>query len=473
MKYAFKLAMSIMLLLAAVLSIGGYWLLYQDFKDKLDFTENQNINAHLRDKFSLETALIQLKGSELSDERNYSIYLYAADFALYSKSADITFAIYSIVPKDFTKAIYTNIPLQISRTAQLAQLKQGENSFQLIKADNSSYMLISSRVSGTDYMWYLSCFDITSLFTMRDTQLKRFLQIEVAALVVAAVVSCIISYFLTRPIKRLTAASKSIADGAYNLRTNIKSRDEIGQLSRSFDFMAQAISEKVDALNLNLRQRDEFVSAFTHEIKTPMTSILGYSDMLRSGQYSDEERKMAADYIYHESKRLEELSLKLLALMSLSDDYTICLSPQSLSEAFSVFEKSLLQYAQRLSISCASVTVMADTDLLADLLRNLVINALKASEDTVKITAELQDSFVLVSVIDTGCGISQDDLQHITEPFYMADKSRARAQNGSGMGLALGQKIAALHGTSLHFESKLGEGTAVSFTLLRAAEEKA
>lgn len=122
---------------------------------------------------------------------------------------------------------------------------------------------------------------------------------------------------MTRPLEQLEQASRQIAAGAYSQRTAIHGSDEIASLSRSFDEMAQAVEGTVQTLQQNARQKDDFVAAFTHELKTPMTSILGFADILRSGEVSPATRRTAADYIYHESKRLEALSGNLLALMGL------------------------------------------------------------------------------------------------------------------------------------------------------------
>ena len=122
---------------------------------------------------------------------------------------------------------------------------------------------------------------------------------------------------MTRPLEQLEQASRQIAAGAYSQRTAIHGSDEIASLSRSFDEMAQAVEGTVQTLQQNARQKDDFVAAFTHELKTPMTSILGFADILRSGEVSPATRRTAADYIYHESRRLEALSGNLLALMGL------------------------------------------------------------------------------------------------------------------------------------------------------------
>lgn len=470
MKYAYKLAICIILLLAAVLSIGGYWFLYEDFSRELTQTKEQNVSSHLRDKYALETAI--LKYNPDSDENEFYdyIYLFAADFTFYNNTSGVSFALFSMGEPQLTKAIYSNIPTHISRETQLEQVAQGEQSLRIKKINNTDYMLMASPVAGTDNLSYFSCFDVSSLFNMRSVQLTRFIQIEIVAIVILAIAALALSLLITLPIKKLTIASKQIAQGAYDMHTNIRSNDEIGELSRNFDTMAKAVASQISSLNLSIQQRDSFVSAFTHEIKTPMTSILGYSDLLRSGKYSHAEHQMGLDYIFNESRRLETLSQKLLALMKLSDECDISLVPVSLQSVLDIFTSSMPENRHRISLSYTDQLVLADTELLADLLRNLTINALKASgeEKLVKINAVSANGQVIITVADTGCGISPEDLPHITQPFYMADKSRARAQNGSGMGLALGEKIAQLHGTTLQFNSVLGAGTTVSFCLKEA-----
>src|SRR5699024_676139 len=101
-------------------------------------------------------------------------------------------------------------------------------------------------------------------------------------LLCAAVVVVLLSRRMTRPLALLNRASGEIAAGAYDRRTAVPGDDEIAQLSRSFDHMAAAVEDKVAQLELSVRQRDDFMGAFTHELKTPMTSIIGYADMLRS-----------------------------------------------------------------------------------------------------------------------------------------------------------------------------------------------
>ena len=244
----------------------------------------------------------------------------------------------------------------------------------------------------------------------------------------------------------------------------IDTGDEIEALSRSFDKMADAVQEKIADLEADVQRREDFVGAFTHELKTPMTSIIGYADMLHTMQTDPDEQREAAAAIVHEGRRLEALSRKLLALLGLNE------------EGVELTAVPLPALWPRLHAACPDVTlrtpaaaptVRGDADLLLDLLCNLVQNAAKASAPgapVLVLCAQAGDA-VTLTVADRGCGIPPELIPRVTEPFYMVDKSRARRQGGSGLGLALCQRIAAAHGSALRIESEPGRGTRVSVTL--------
>lgn len=215
---------------------------------------------------------------------------------------------------------------------------------------------------------------------------------------------------------------------------------------------------------LNARQ-SRFVADLTHELKTPLTSMIGYADLLRSGMLDDARRRTAADAIYHESTRLESLSQQLLALQGLQKN-GIALQAVDVAAVFHDVARSLPNAPLTLDAP-AGATVQADRVLLADLLRNLVVNALHASipGNTVRLICTDAGNGWRLAVIDTGCGIPAKAVPHLTEPFYRVDKARARADGGSGIGLALCAEIAAAFGTKLNFASEVGAGTTVSLTL--------
>ena len=237
--------------------------------------------------------------------------------------------------------------------------------------------------------------------------------------------------------------------------------------------MAGAVQEKIEALENSVRARDDFVAAFTHELKTPVTSMLGYADLLRSAETQAETRRLAAQYIYHESERLEALGGKLMALMRLNGEPP-ALGPVALDAVLRRLRRALPTGAPEPGLPACGLTVEADADLLVDLLYNLVQNARAATpaDGRVWVEAAEQNGRVALCVCDTGCGVPAADLPHLCEAFYRVDKSRARQQGGSGLGLALCARIAALHGTQLCFESEVGRGTAVRLTLAAAQPAK-
>lgn len=215
------------------------------------------------------------------------------------------------------------------------------------------------------------------------------------------------------------------------------------------------------------------MGAFTHELKTPMTGILGYANLLRSMQPDPAEQREAAGAIYHEAHRLESLSGKLLQLLHL-DEEELALEPISLDRAVTMAVKAAHPALEqnrhaRVESFSTGLWVQGDADLLCDLVLNLITNAAKAGPGgTITVSAEQAGKTVLLRVRDHGCGIPADQLSRVTEPFYMVDKSRARKQGGSGLGLALCSRIAQAHGGTLTIDSAPGKGTAVTITLRTA-----
>ena len=252
--------------------------------------------------------------------------------------------------------------------------------------------------------------------------------------------------------------------------------DEIGALSTHFDAMAGAVQDRVEALDESLRREKEFVAAFTHELKTPMTTMMGYADWLRAGSAEAADVKEAADYIYHETHRLEEFSFKLLALLQLDHQQPERL-PVPDRALFAAAQRSLgrLDGGTPVDYRPGGCTLCGDKSLLQDLLLNLVRNARTACREVpdgrVTVTCRAEDGKARLTVEDNGCGIPAKDLARLTEPFYMVDKSRSRRSGGSGIGLALCRRIAELHGTALEFASTPGQGTCVSLLLPLAREE--
>ena len=220
-----------------------------------------------------------------------------------------------------------------------------------------------------------------------------------------------------------------------------------------------------------MERQERFMGSFAHELRTPMTAIIGYADLLRGQTLTPEEQRQAAAYIFSEGKRLENLSQKLLELLVLGRDEAD-LQPASPSDII----KGLVSYmgpyygefGMEIALDCQPGQCMLDAGLFRSLLVNLLDNARKAMEGrkgTVFIMCRMTKSGCRLSVSDRGRGIPEEALEHLTEAFYRADKSRARAQGGAGLGLSLCREIVRLHSGSLRFESQVGVGTTVTAVL--------
>lgn len=224
--------------------------------------------------------------------------------------------------------------------------------------------------------------------------------------------------------------------------------------------------EKIGTLEGQAERREEFIASFAHELKTPLTAIIGYADMIRSMDLPPKQRFTAAGYIFSEGKRLEALSLKLLDLILAGrhePDMREYECGYFLREVAAVTLPSIRDSGMELNIFGDRGNVLLEGDLFKTLMINLVDNARKASRKGQKIDlfGKQEDGGYAFYVRDYGRGIAPEELSRITEAFYMVDKSRARAQNGAGIGLALCQKIAAIHGTALEYTSESGKGTTV------------
>ena len=312
--------------------------------------------------------------------------------------------------------------------------------------------------------------DITSLFSDREIHYQVYRWIVLLVVGVSSAVMFAFSYWLTMPIRSLGRVATQLSQGDYTPRARVTGRDEISELAASFNHMADAIEKNVQELEDAARRQEDFTASFVHELKTPLTSIIGYADMLRSRDLGEDKRFKAASYIFSEGKRLENLSLALMSLLVVG---------HATADVRSVNMQRLCLEAERISLPAIrgkglSLVVQAeegslqgDPALLQTLLQNLLDNARKASEPGGLLVLEGRrtEKGYCLTVSDQGRGIPEEELSKITEAFYMVDKSRSRAEGGAGLGLALCKEIAALHQGDLRFESQLDLGTKVTVEL--------
>ena len=385
------------------------------------------------------------------------------------------------VRDDLTRQIFQAVDRTVNRveihTAETANpswqnLKENEGLSAVTDGKSAVTMTVVCRLHRQNIPYFIVVYaDFTDI---RQQIHSLWLSYSLIVLLFAAVSGALLygaAVRVARPLSRLAAAANRMAAGSYGETVEESCRDwEVQQLTSSFNIMSRSVQSSMAALQDEYQRRSLFLGDFTHEMKTPMTAILGYADMLHSYDLSDEEKARAAAAISREAKRLESLSQNMLELLVLQND-SIPLGPVSLPNLAAQLRDTLLfpsqKYGVSVTVNFPDMTVMGSQDFLLSLLYNLADNGFKASEkgQRVRISAAVENRKVVFSVVDEGRGIDPDHIRFLQDPFYREDKSRSRAMGGAGLGLSLCREIARIHHSRLHFESHPGKGTTVSFAL--------
>ncbi len=285
------------------------------------------------------------------------------------------------------------------------------------------------------------------------------------AVLLSLVVGVVLARALSRPIRELTAATGAVAEGDLSQKVEVRSHDEIGQLAASFNLMSERLAR---AQNL----RRQMTADIAHELRTPLSLVLGHADAIEEGTLPPTPETIAV--IRDEALRLELLIDDLLTL-SHADAGELRFSarptrPASLLEdAARAFQPQAAQKDIRLILEPAGdlPPVSLDPDRMGQVLRNLLSNALRhtPAHGEVRLSATTSGETLEIRVSDNGRGIAPEDLPHVFERFYRADRSRTRGSGGSGLGLAIARSIVANHGGTLSAESTLGHGTTIVIRL--------
>lgn len=220
--------------------------------------------------------------------------------------------------------------------------------------------------------------------------------------------------------------------------------------------------------------RVQFTANVSHELKTPLTSISGYAELIESGMAKGEQAQRFAGEIRKSTDRLLTLINDIIRLSQMdSPTSAIQLEPVDLQEIAVEVTQQLRVNAQKtnvtLTLEARSAVIQADRRMMEELLYNLCDNAIRYNVPGGSVRVEIRPlrEQVIVCVQDTGIGISMENQTRVFERFYRVDKSRSKATGGTGLGLAIVKHIAAQHGAQLHLESELGHGTAITVTFAR------
>jgi signal transduction histidine kinase len=312
---------------------------------------------------------------------------------------------------------------------------------------------------------------IYHLFDFHTSDYFRHMATVIISLFVMSIVGYFISLF-TRSRRRnlfleVLDALKRISKGDFNvyLELNSGKRNQFTSLVDHINHMAKQLKQLEE-------MRQEFISNVSHEIQSPLTSIMGFARALQLNQLSGEERSHYLSIIETESRRLSKLSDNLMKLTSLEtkhhpfERHSYRLD-QQIRMIILACEPHWTEKELELDVSLEKVDITADEDLMSQVWTNLIHNSIKFTPKlgTIRVHLHQVDGKTVVKITDTGIGISKKDQVHIFERFYKADKARDRSKGGSGLGLSIVKKIIEMHDGTILVDSEEGKGTTFTITL--------
>lgn len=463
MKFKHKLVLCMVVLLGLSFGLGGTILIHRSFKTSLSSTIDSDLLNYESIQSTLLIAVDTNSVSSYIDMSNIINQLSAQGNSnrknIILRNSDME--VVSIMNSSFT---YKEMKPSDENTCN-----------SIIWRENNNYYLqlcssMDINTENLDISQMDIVYDITSVYAARAQEQNTFRLLLIAIFVVGSITSMIAASLLTKPLEKLSSLAQHISHGDYSARLHIHSGDEIEALANDFNNMADTIEDNISELHFSMEKQEQFMGSFAHELKTPMTSIIGYADLLRSQNMSEDETNEAANYIFSEGKRLESLSLKLLDLLVVKNQETI-LTPTdpslAIQNVINVMKPELAKEHITLKSSCRKGCCMMDIDLFQSLIINIIDNARKAIDDNglIHVAGTVRDDNYVIIIKDNGRGMPPEEITRISEAFYRIDKSRSRAQGGAGLGLAICSKIAEIHQAKIKYKSAVGRGTVVTITL--------
>lgn len=349
---------------------------------------------------------------------------------------------------------------------ELQVAADGEVSIILRHDEQGNYYLFISNLIEARQQKLVLCMvkDINYIEVQRREEYQFFMLAGLLGLLASSLFVAAFGYWLLRPVRELDKAAQNIAAGNYDQRVSVNSNDEIGSLAQQFNRMADEIEGRIQQLQLESVRQQRFIDNLTHESRTPLTSIIGYAELLQKVDYDPALFQKGLNYIHSEGKRMLNLNNMLLDLTFYREKNFELLPQPVLPICREVQEIITVRAAERnitIEVQGDDFVLPLDSDLMKSLLLNLVDNALKASNDNGRIiigTVLNEDAKVLY-VQDFGRGMEAKELEKIKEPFYRVDKARSRKDGGVGLGVAICNQIAHTLQGRLDYESEPNKGT--------------
>lgn len=292
--------------------------------------------------------------------------------------------------------------------------------------------------------------------------------------------SFFLSRQLTKPIRELIKGSQQISLGNFQMDIDVNSQDEIGELADRFKIMAERIKEQIgiiekdrDALKEVQAQSKSFFDNVTHELKTPLTTILGYAQVLKENGFCDKDFfDKGTSYIIRESKRLNQLVIEILELSKASSmDFSYHFDKVDLSELIKDTCDEMRIKGKKYNIMICydlqeNLILKGDNNKLKEVLINLIDNAIKYGKvnSSIHVEAYRDREIIILKVKDEGEGISEEHIKKLFEPFYRVSPKTSKERGSTGLGLSIVKNIVESHKGTIDIKSKLHQGTEITIT---------
>lgn len=390
------------------------------------------------------------------------------NFNLYNNSDNLS-AVANLYLKDKTYIkIYSNNELLFSNINDIP-IDIEKNL--LVNNDNKLKTFISNKKIYTGLVYnnikILTVNDITNIYDSIEKQRKFFLILSVIFSIGIALILYIIITVLTRKITALNNIASEIEKGNYSIKVKSFGNDEIGKLAKTFNSMSDSIEYNVNKIKKIAIDRETFINNLTHEIRTPLTSIIGFSSLLiNTSSFDKDKTNEYLNKIHEEGIYIKNITDKLIELILLNQQGK--LKKQNLSDVLTNIVEEIRDIFPDVNIEtdiCENIFSTFDATLLKSLIFNLVKNSIVAYEkdDCKYIKVILKPKYI--QIIDKGKGIPEEDIEKIKQPFYTINQDRNRDISGMGLGIPLCNKIVDFFHWSLSISSKVNVGTKITIDI--------
>jgi len=339
--------------------------------------------------------------------------------------------------------------------------------FHFAMIDNKHFVILDTKFTINDQVFFLNIYsDITTEIKDILDILKIILLVNAVGIIYALILSFISGRNVFSPISEMTEAAKSISEKNMNVRLNVSgSKSELKDLARTFN-------EMMDRIEDGYNRQKQFVSDASHELRTPIAVLQGYVDMLnRWGKNDKEVLQESIDAIKNESENMKDLVEKLLFLAR-NDRGTLILQKEKFSLTSlleeTIKETVIIDKKHKLSFSIGrGINIYADRNRIKQAIRIFLDNAMKYTPEngTINVNLIVEKKYAVIEIIDSGVGMSEEEMKHIFDRFFRSDKSRKRDNGGHGLGLSIAKIIILSHSGKINVKSKPSIGTKMRIIL--------